>query len=142
MWSGNPRRACSSMTSSTASLNALSARFSSGSRRTLLEAFFICHHSARSACHDTQHSFYGASRPSQTQLLVGVLLELSNRYQESTIGRYSAKKFLIERPKRRRTTGSGTSCPPFSIRSLTLDNAISTLSLKERKKYGLCTPAP
>ena len=38
-WSGNLRRACSSMTSSTASLNAISARFSIGSRRILRGTF-------------------------------------------------------------------------------------------------------
>jgi hypothetical protein len=38
---GSPRRACSSMTSSTASLNAISAHFSSGRLRTSLEPLFI-----------------------------------------------------------------------------------------------------
>ena len=46
-----------------------------------------------------------------------VLPELSNRYQESARGRYSARKFLIERLNRRRITASGTSCPPFNTRS-------------------------
>jgi hypothetical protein len=84
------------MTSSTASLNAISARFSSGSRRTVLEALFICHHSARSACHNTRHSLYGASRPSQTQLLwVGAALGISGQLL-SFLG-VSARDDVLER---------------------------------------------
>lgn len=40
-WISKPKRACSSTTSSTASLNAISARFSSGNLRTCLGALFI-----------------------------------------------------------------------------------------------------
>src|ERR1700688_2080329 len=69
----------------------------------------------------------------------GVPAELSNRYQESSNRRYSGKKLRIERPNRRRTTTSGTSCPPFNTRSLTLDSATSTLFTHRKKK---CTSYP
>ena len=67
-WSGNPRRACSAITSSTASMNAISARFSSGKRRTDLEALFICHRVVRSAFCSSQGLIYGAFGFSRQQL--------------------------------------------------------------------------
>jgi hypothetical protein len=56
------------MTSSTASLNANSARFSNGSRRIVLAAFFISHRNAQSTPDMIPSSLYEACRFSQRRL--------------------------------------------------------------------------
>src|SRR5260370_471162 len=77
------------MTSSTASLNAISARFSSGSRRTLLGTLLIRHRSARSAPDTAHDSLYEAYPLSQKRPLRAFHLncrtDLSNQVRISDI---------------------------------------------------------
>jgi hypothetical protein len=43
----------------------------------------------------------------------------------------------MDRSKRRRTTGSSTSCPPLETRSLTLDSASSTLLSHKKEEVNV-----
>src|SRR5215469_16246941 len=60
IWIGKFKRACSSMTSSTASWNAISARFSIGSRRIFLESLFMRHRTSQSRPGMTLRPLYEA----------------------------------------------------------------------------------
>src|SRR5208283_1241792 len=75
------------MTSSTASLNAISARFSRGSRRTFLGVLFIFHRSARLAPHSSQHPLYEGCALSQMRLPRALLLnyQTDTRNRQGTI---------------------------------------------------------
>jgi hypothetical protein len=52
MYTGNPRRTCSSMAFATATLKAISARFSSGNRNISFEGLLISHRMGRSWMND------------------------------------------------------------------------------------------
>jgi hypothetical protein len=65
--------------------------------------------------------------------------EFSNRVQESARAREFVRKFYNDRSNRRRTTVSGTLCPPFSTLSFTRSSASSAFRNQRKKK---CTAYP
>jgi len=69
----------------------------------------------------------------------GWMPELSKRIHSSARTRYSVKKFLADRPKRRRATACGILCPPALTRLRIREMARSTLG-SQREKYAHGNP--
>src|SRR5579862_4941681 len=125
------------MTSSTASLNAISARFSSGSRRTLLGTLLIRHRSARPAPDTVLDSLYEACPLSQKQQSWASRLNYQTDTKNQRVG--GTRRKVADRTAEPAPNHGFGSWPPFNTRCLTLDSATSTLLTDREKK---CTSYP
>src|SRR5579864_233170 len=71
MYTGNPRRTCSSIAFATATLKAISARFSSGNREMSLPVFIVCCRNVSKGRHKLLYLLYGLPPgfPTRRQLM-------------------------------------------------------------------------